>query len=63
MLLRLTEMEENLIMFTPYVFIKSLWQVHLRDSHMKFMGKNKFGNPMRAKLRGLIGQKRRNSFQ
>ena len=28
-------------MFTPYGFIKNLWQIHLKDSHMKFMRKNK----------------------
>ena len=35
----------------------NLWQIHSRDPHMEFMGKNKVGNTMWAKLRGLIGQK------
>ena len=28
-------------MLTPYGFIKNLRQIHLKDSHMKFMRKNK----------------------
>ena len=40
-----------------YGFIKNLWQIHLRDSHMKFTGKNKVSNTTRAKLCSLIGQK------
>ena len=43
-------------------FIKNLWQIHLRDSHVKFMGKIRVGNTTWAKLIGLIGQKRQNSF-
>ena len=35
-------MERNWSMFTPYVFTKNLEQIHLRDSHVKFTGKNKF---------------------
>ena len=31
---KLTEMEQNWIIFTPYSLIKNLWQVHSRDSHM-----------------------------
>ena len=42
---------------SPYGFIKNLGQIHLRDSQVKFMGKNK------AKLCGLIGQNWQNSFQ
>ena len=34
-----------------------------RDSHMKLIGKIKVGNTTWGKLRGLIGQKRQNSFQ
>ena len=30
---------------------------------MEFTGKNKVGNTTQAELRGLIGQKRQNSFQ
>ena len=63
MLLKLTEIERNWIVFTPYGFINNLWQIHLRDSHVKFMGKNKVSNTMWAKLCGLIGQKQQNSFQ
>ena len=50
-------------MFTPYGFIKNLQQIHVRDSHMKFTGKNKVGNTTWAKLCSLIGQKWQNSFQ
>ena len=39
MLPKLREMEENWL--TPYGFVKNLQQIHLRDSHMKFTGKNK----------------------
>ena len=35
-------MERNWSMFIPYVFTKNLGQIHLRDSHVKFTGKNKF---------------------
>ena len=35
MLLKFTEMERNLIIFTPYNFIKNLRQIHLTDSHVK----------------------------
>ena len=28
----------------PYGLIKDLWQIHSRDSHMEFTGKNKVGN-------------------
>ena len=41
-----TEVEENWIIFTPYGFIKNLPQIHPRDSHMEFTGKNKVGNTM-----------------
>ena len=41
MLLKLTEIEQNWIIFMPYGFIKNLWQICLRDSHVKFTGKNK----------------------
>ena len=47
----------------PYGFIKNIRQIHLRDSHVKFMEKNKVDNTTWAKLRGLIGQKRQNNFQ
>ena len=47
----------------PLWFIKNLWQIHLRVSHMKFRGKNKVSNIMWAKLCGLIGWKHQNSFQ
>ena len=57
-----TEMEENLIIFTPNGFIKNLPQIHPRDSHMEFTGKNKVGNTMWAKLHGLIGQKQSKQF-
>ena len=60
---KLTEMQQNLIMFTSYGFIKNLWQIHLKDSHMKLTRKNKVGNTKWAKLCGLIGQKQQNSFQ
>ena len=58
-----TEMDQNLIIFTPLRFIKNLWQIHPKDSHMEFTGKNKVGNTMWAELCGLIGQRRENSFQ
>ena len=61
MSLKLTEMAQNWIIFTPYAFIKNL--IYLRDSYVKFMGKNKVGNTMWPKLWNLIGQKRQNSFQ
>ena len=63
MLLKLTEMQRNWIVFTPYGFINNLRHINLRDSHVKFMGKNKVSNTMWAKLCGLIGQKQQNSFQ
>ena len=63
MLPKLTEVERNWIMFTPYGFIKNLGQIHLRDSHVKFTGKNKVGYTTWAKLRDLIDQKQQNSFQ
>ena len=47
----------------PYGMIKNLWQIHSRNRHMEFTGKNKVGNTTWAKLHGLIGQKRQNSFQ
>ena len=62
MLPKLTEMDRNWIMFTRYGFTKNLGQIHLRDSHIKFIGKNKVGNTIWAKLRGLIDQKRQNSY-
>ena len=40
-----------------YGFIKNLQQIHLRDSQMKFTGKNKISNTTWTKLCGLIGQK------
>ena len=49
MLLKLTEMEQNWIIFTPYSFIKNLQHTQLRDSHMKFTKKNKVGNTTWAK--------------
>ena len=48
---------------SPYGFIKNLPQIHLRDNHVKFTGKNKVGNTTWEKLRSLIGQKQQNSFQ
>ena len=56
MLPKLTEMERNRIMFTIYVFMRNLWQIHLKDSHVKFTGKNKVSNTTWAKLRGLISK-------
>ena len=51
-------------LYSPlYGFIKIFWEIQLRDSHMKFMGKNKVGNTTWAKSHGLIGQKWQNSFQ
>ena len=47
----------------PFRLIKNLWQIHSRDSHVEFTGKNKVGNTTWAKLRGLIGQKWQHSFQ
>ena len=44
MLPKLIEMEQNWVIFTPYGFIKNFWPIHLRESHVKFMGKNKVGN-------------------
>ena len=54
---------QNWIIFTPYGLIKNLLQIHSRDSHMKFTGKNKVGNTTWTKLCGLIGRKRQSSFQ
>ena len=54
---------QNWIIFTPYGLIKNLLQIHSRDSHMEFTGKNKVGNTTWTKLCGLIGQKQQNSFQ
>ena len=62
MLPKLTEMEQNWIISTPYGLIKNLWQIHSRDSHVEFTGKNKVGNTTWVKLRGLIGQKRKTVF-
>ena len=59
MLPKLTEMEWNWIMFFPYGFIKNLWQIHLRNRHVKFTGKHKVGNTMWGKLRNLIGEKQK----
>ena len=53
-----TKMERNWIIFTPYGFMKNLRQIHPKDSHMEFTGKNKDHNTTWAKLHGLIGQKR-----
>ena len=50
-------MDRNWIIFTHYGFIKNLWQIHPRDSHVKFTEKNKVTNTTWAKLCGLIGQK------
>ena len=63
MLPKLTEMEQNWIILTVYTFIKNLWQIQLRDSHMKFTGKNKVGNIMWEKLHSLIGQKGKTVFR
>ena len=54
---------QNWIIFTPYGLIKNLLQIHSRDSHMEFTGKNKVGNTTWTKLCGLIGRKRQSSFQ
>ena len=35
MLVKLTKMKRNWIIFPPFGFIKNLWQIHLRDSHGK----------------------------
>ena len=51
-------MEQNWITFTPYGLIKNLWQIHPRDSHVEFMGKNKVSYSTWAKLRGLIVQEK-----
>ena len=61
---KLTEMEQNWLNSSsaPYGFIKNLQQSHLRDSHVKFTGKNMVGNTTWAKLRGLIGQKTAKQF-
>ena len=45
MLSKLTEMEQNWIIFIRYGFIKNLWQIHLRESHMNFIGKKKSVKP------------------
>ena len=63
LLLKLVEMEQSWIMFTPYGFIKNLWQIHLSNSHMKFTWGNKVDNTTWAKSHALIGQKQQNSFQ
>ena len=43
--MKLTEMEWNWIIFTHLCFDKKIfWQIHSRDSHVKFTGKNKVGN-------------------
>ena len=62
MLGKLTEMEQNWIMFTPLSFYQKSSVTHLRDSHMKFTGKNKVSNTTWAKLHGLIGQKPAKQF-
>ena len=54
MLPKLTKMEQNWIIFTPYGFMKDLRQIHQRDSHMKFTGKNKVGNTTWAKLHAWL---------
>ena len=46
-----------------YGLIKNLWQIHSRDSHIEFTGKDEVGNTTWPKLGGLIGQERQNSFQ
>ena len=43
--------------------MKNYPQIHSRDHHMEFTGKNKVSNTTWAKLHGLIGQKQQNSFQ
>ena len=62
MLPKLTEMEQNWIMFTPYGLTKNLWQIYLRDSLLEFTGKNNVAIPCEQDC-GLIGQKQQNSFQ
>ena len=62
MLGKLTEMEQNWIMFTPLPFYQKSSVTHLRDSHMKFTGRNKVSNTTWAKLHGLIGQKPAKQF-
>ena len=55
--------QRNWIILTPYVLSKNLWQIILRENHMKFMRKKKVNKTTWAKkLCGLIGQKWQNSF-
>ena len=54
---------QNWIICTTYGLIKNLLQIHSRDSHMEFTGKNKVGNTTWTKLCGLIGRKLQSSFQ
>ena len=42
---KLTEMERNWIIFTPYGTIKNLWQIHSRDCHVEFTAKIKSAIP------------------
>ena len=60
---QLAEMVWNWIMFTPIWFYQKSSLDPLRNSHMKFTGKNKVGNSMWAKSCTLIGQKWQNNFQ
>ena len=39
MLPKPTEIEQIWIIFTPYVFIKNLWQIHLTDEGFPYWGK------------------------
>ena len=48
--------------YTPIVLLKMFWLIHLRESHVKFTGKNKVSNTMWAKLHSLIGQQQQNCF-
>ena len=64
MLSNLTEMEGIELYSPPYGFTKNLWQIHLRENHVKLTGKNTVGNGITwAKLRGLNGQKWQSSVQ
>ena len=43
MLPKLAQVEQNWIIFTPYGFIRNLWQIHFWDSHRKFWEKIELG--------------------
>ena len=62
MLPKLIKMERNWIIFIPHGFIKNLWQIHLRNSCVKFTGKYKVGNATWARLCGLIGPTNKTVF-